>query len=302
MASVELRGLRKAFGGVIAVAGVDLAVRSGEFVALLGPSGCGKTTTLRLVAGFLPPDAGEIVVDGRALSAPERVVPPERRGMAMIFQSFAVWPHKTVRENVGYGLKFKGVDRGEAGRRVEAMLRTVRLDGFADRYPKQLSGGQQQRVALARALVIEPAILLLDEPLSNLDAKLREEMRVELREIQREVGITTVFVTHDQEEARVMSDRVAVMNRGLIEQIGTPAEIYERPATNFVAQFVGESNWFVGHVEESRAGVVVVKTEEGLIIRTRSDRAWRPGDRVQVAIRPEKIQVGESPHRPGTIA
>src|SRR3972149_26278 len=181
MASVELRGLRKAFGGVTAVAGVDLAVGSGEFVALLGPSGCGKTTTLRLVAGFLPPDAGEIVVGGQPLSAPGRVVPPERRGMAMIFQSFAVWPHKTVRDNVGYGLRFKGVDRAEAGGRVEAMLRTVRLEGFAARYPGELSGGQQQRVALARALVVEPAILLLDEPLSNLDANLREGRRVGIR-------------------------------------------------------------------------------------------------------------------------
>ncbi len=285
MASVELRGLRKAFGGVAAVAGVDLAVPSGEFVALLGPSGCGKTTTLRLVAGFLPPDEGEIVVEGRALSAPRRVVPPERRGMAMIFQSFAVWPHKTVRDNVGYGLKFKGVDRAEAARRVETMLRTVRLEGFAERYPGELSGGQQQRVALARALVVEPAILLLDEPLSNLDATLREEMRFEIRRLHEAFRITTLYVTHDQAEAMATADRIAVMHRGRIVQVGSPQEVYDRPASAFVAAFLGRTNLVSGVVE----GAEVFRTGQGVAVRTAPAPAGLVGKAGVVSLRPHHL-------------
>ncbi len=287
MASVELRGLGKAFGGVGAVAGVDLAVRSGEFVALLGPSGCGKTTTLRLVAGFLVPDEGQILVDGNVLSAPGRVVPPERRGMAMIFQSFAVWPHKTVRDNVAYGLKFKGVDRTESGRRVEAMLRTVHLEGLADRYPGELSGGQQQRVALARALVVEPGILLLDEPLSNLDATLREEMRFEIRRLHEAFRITTIYVTHDQAEAMATADRIAVMQRGRIVQVGSPQEVYDRPQAAFVAAFLGRTNLLQGMVE----GPEAFRTARGVLLRTApvaGDAAGRAGT---VCIRPHHLRV-----------
>ncbi len=287
MASVELRRLSKAFGGVGAVAGVDLAVRSGEFVALLGPSGCGKTTTLRLVAGFLAPDEGQILVDGNVLSAPGRVVPPERRGMAMIFQSFAVWPHKTVRDNVAYGLKFKGVDRAEAGRRVEAMLRTVHLEGLADRYPGELSGGQQQRVALARALVVEPGILLLDEPLSNLDATLREEMRFEIRRLHEAFRITTIYVTHDQAEAMATADRIAVMQWGRIVQVGSPQEVYDRPQAAFVAAFLGRTNLLQGTVE----GPEAFRTARGMLVRTArvaGDVAGRAG---KVCIRPHHLRV-----------
>ena len=295
MAGVELRGLRKAFGGVGAVAGVDLAVRSGEFVALLGPSGCGKTTTLRLVAGFLPPDGGEVLVDGRALSAPGRVVPPERRGMAMIFQSFAVWPHKTVRDNVGYGLKFKGVDRAEAGRRVEGMLRTVHLEGFADRYPGELSGGQQQRVALARALVVEPAILLLDEPLSNLDASLREEMRFEIRRLHEAFRITTIYVTHDQAEAMATADRIAVMHLGRIVQVGSPQEVYDRPQSPFVAAFLGRTNLVPGTVE----GVETFRTARGLLMRTAPAPAGLAGHAGVVCIRPHHLRLQAGAGAPG---
>ena len=287
MSSVELRGLRKAFGGVGAVAGVDLAVRGGEFVALLGPSGCGKTTTLRLVAGFLAPDEGEIVVDGRALSAPRRVVPPERRGMAMIFQSFAVWPHKTVRGNVAYGLKFKGVDRAEAGRRVEAMLRTVHLEGLADRYPGELSGGQQQRVALARALVVEPGILLLDEPLSNLDATLREEMRFEIRRLHEAFRITTIYVTHDQAEAMATADRIAVMHGGRIVQVGSPQEVYDRPQSAFVAAFLGRTNLMPGTVE----GPEAFRAARGLVLRTAPAPGALVGHAGMLSIRPHHLRV-----------
>ncbi|HYB71753.1 MAG TPA: ABC transporter ATP-binding protein [Candidatus Sulfotelmatobacter sp.] len=287
MATVELRGLRKAFGGVGAVAGVDLTVRGGEFVALLGPSGCGKTTTLRLVAGFLAPDGGEILVEGRALSAPGRVVPPERRGMAMIFQSFAVWPHKTVRDNVAYGLKFKGVDRAEAGRRVEAMLRTVRLEGFADRYPGELSGGQQQRVALARALVVEPAILLLDEPLSNLDASLREEMRFEIRRLHEAFRTTTVYVTHDQAEAMATADRIAVMHRGRIVQVGSPQEVYDRPRSAFVAGFLGRTNLVAGTVE----GPEAFRATRGLVVQTAPAPAALVGGTGSLSIRPHQVRL-----------
>jgi iron(III) transport system ATP-binding protein len=211
-------------------------------MALLGPSGCGKTTTLQLLAGFLAPDAGEIRVRGKLLSSPRSVVPPERRNMSLIFQSYAVWPHKTVRENVGFGLQVRKVPRAQIAERVARILETVRLGRLADRYPSELSGGQQQRVALARALVVEPQILLLDEPLSNLDANLREEMRFEVRRLHEATGITMVYVTHDQAEAMVIADRVAVMNHGRLEQVASPEEVYERPTTRFVASFIGRTN------------------------------------------------------------
>ena len=239
---IELKQLRKTYEGSVAVDSIDLEIREGEVMALLGPSGCGKTTTLQLLAGFLRPDAGEIVVAGRVMSSPRSVVPPERRNMSLIFQSYAVWPHKTVAENVAFGLEVRKVPRAEQRERVQTMLARVRLDGFADRYPGELSGGQQQRVALARALVVEPQILLLDEPLSNLDANLREEMRFEIRRLHDDTGITMVYVTHDQGEAMVTADRIAVMRLGRVEQVGSPREIYEEPRTGFVASFIGRTN------------------------------------------------------------
>ena len=242
MPGIAIRGLTKRFGDVGAVNDLHLEVRPGELVALLGPSGCGKTTTLRLVAGFLSPEAGEIRVGDRVLSSPGVVVPPERRRMAMIFQSYALWPHMTVAQNVAYGLRFAGVGRADRERRVDEMLRAVQLGGYGARYPGELSGGQQQRVAVARALVVEPEILLLDEPLSNLDASLREEMRFEIRRLHERFSITTLYVTHDQAEAMVISDRVAVLRDGRVAQVGPPAELFERPRTRFVAEFVGKTN------------------------------------------------------------
>jgi len=239
---IEIVGLRKTYGDAVAVDSIDLEVRDGEVMALLGPSGCGKTTTLQLLAGFLAPDEGEIRVGGRPLSSPRSVVPPERRNMSLIFQSYAVWPHKTVRENVAFGLHVRKLPRREITDRVARILETVRLGLLADRYPDELSGGQQQRVALARALVVEPEILLLDEPLSNLDANLREEMRFEIRRLHDATGITMVYVTHDQGEAMVIADRVAVMNHGRLEQVAPPEEVYERPTTKFVASFIGRTN------------------------------------------------------------
>ncbi|HWN90926.1 MAG TPA: ABC transporter ATP-binding protein, partial [Verrucomicrobiae bacterium] len=216
MPGVSIRGLHKRYGDVAAVDGLDLDVKPGELVALLGPSGCGKTTTLRVVAGFLSPDSGEVWVGDRCLSSPATVIPPERRRMGMIFQSYALWPHMTVAQNVAYGLRFNGVPRSELDGKVTEMLRVVQLAGYEQRYPGELSGGQQQRVAVARALVVEPEILLLDEPLSNLDANLREEMRFEIRRLHETFGITTLYVTHDQGEAMVISDRIAVLNAGKV--------------------------------------------------------------------------------------
>src|SRR5262245_8224088 len=242
MPGVTITGLHKSYGDVGAVVGLDLRVEPGELVALLGPSGCGKTTTLRLVAGFLKPEAGEIWVGDRCLSSPATVIPPERRRMAMIFQSYALWPHMTVEQNVAYGLRFAGASKADRERRVRDILQAVRLPGYGSRYPGELSGGQQQRVAVARALVVEPEILLLDEPLSNLDANLREEMRFEIRRLHEEFHITTLYVTHDQAEAMVISDRVAVLQHGRVVQIGTAEELFERPRTRFVADFIGRTN------------------------------------------------------------
>ena len=222
MSKLVLRGVEKRFGDTIAVGGVDLALEEGEFVSLLGPSGCGKTTTLRMIAGFIDPSAGTIEMDGKVLSTPAGSVPPERRQMSMIFQSYAVWPNMTVEQNVAFGLKLRRLPGEELRKRVAEMLDVVQMRHLAQRYPAELSGGQQQRVALARAIVIKPAVLLLDEPLSNLDANLREEMRFEIRRLHEEFRITTVYVTHDQSEAMVTSDRIAVMNQGRIEQVDDP--------------------------------------------------------------------------------
>jgi len=286
MPGVAIKALTKRYGDVAAVEGLSLDVQPGELVSLLGPSGCGKTTTLRLVAGFLQPEAGEIWVGERCLSSPTSVVPPERRRMAMIFQSYALWPHMTVAQNVAYGLRFKpGVSKVDRDRRVAEMLRIVQLAGFESRYPGELSGGQQQRVAVARALVVEPEILLLDEPLSNLDANLREEMRFEIRRLHESFGITTLYVTHDQAEAMVISDRVAVLHRGRVVQVGTAEDLFRRPRTRFVAEFIGRTNL-----------LDAVATEPGVAVRDslrlRLASAGAPaGTPVVVSIRPHEIEL-----------
>jgi iron(III) transport system ATP-binding protein len=246
VASVELRSLTKRYGELAVVNDVSLTIEHGRLVCLLGPSGCGKTTTLRLIAGFVEPSAGEIRVGDRVVSSPTRTMPPERRNMSMIFQSYALWPHMTVAENVAYGLELRKIDRATIKRKLAAILETTHLGALADRYPGELSGGQQQRVALARALIVEPETLLLDEPLSNLDANLREEMRFEVRRLHDEYRYTTVYVTHDQSEAMTTADVIAVMNAGKIEQAGSPEDIYDRPRSEFVARFIGSSNVIKG--------------------------------------------------------
>ncbi|TMI98844.1 MAG: ABC transporter ATP-binding protein [Alphaproteobacteria bacterium] len=247
MSKLLLRGIEKRYGEVAAVAGLDLELREGEFVSLLGPSGCGKTTTLRMIAGFIEPTAGTIEMNGQVLSSPSGALPPEKRQMSMIFQSYAVWPNMTVGENVAFGLELRKLPREDIRRRVGEILEVVHMGHLAARYPAELSGGQQQRVALARAIVIQPQVLLLDEPLSNLDANLREEMRFEIRRLHDEFRITTVYVTHDQAEAMVTSDRIAVMNLGRIEQVADPHTLYNRPKTRFVAGFIGRTNFIEGN-------------------------------------------------------
>jgi iron(III) transport system ATP-binding protein len=253
VSSVALRGLTKRFGSAVALDNISLEIAHGRLVCLLGPSGCGKTTALRLVAGFIEPTAGEITIGDRVVSSPRRTLPPERRNVSMVFQSYALWPHMTVFENVAYGLTLRKIDRDAIAKKVDAILATTKLSDLAARYPGELSGGQQQRVALARALIVEPETLLLDEPLSNLDANLREEMRFEVRRLHDEYRYTTVYVTHDQSEAMTTADLIAVMNHGRIEQLGTPEDIYERPRSEFVARFIGSSNVVTGKVlDDSR--------------------------------------------------
>ena len=282
-AVVELAGCSREYGGVCAVAGLDLVVYEGELLSLLGPSGCGKTTTLNLIAGFVLPTAGRVRIDGQDVT--DR--PAHQRGLGMVFQSYALFPHLSVFENVAFGLRERRTARGEIERRVRAALALVRLDTRAEHRPAQLSGGMQQRVALARALVYEPRVLLLDEPLAALDKKLREEMRSELREIQRAVGITTIFVTHDQAEALGLSDRIAVMHAGRVEQLGTPREIYERPATRFVAEFIGASTVLRGH----GAAADRVTLAGGETLRVLGLSGIRAGEAIELAIRPERIRL-----------
>ncbi len=297
MAGISIRGLSKSYGGdadLAAVADLSLDIDDGQFVTLLGPSGCGKTTTLRLIAGFIRPDAGTIVADGRLLSSCEQVVPPEERGMGMVFQNYAVWPHRTVFENVVFGLKLRRVAGTEARERVKRMLELVKLTGLEDRLPGQLSGGQQQRVALARSLVVEPKILLLDEPLSNLDAKLRERMRAELKQLQRRTGITFIYVTHDQSEALALSDQIAVIHGGRLQQLGTPQEVYARPASRVVADFMGLINLLPATVIGKESGRVRLQTATGWTTVAEMPATAVPGQRVEIAIRPENIRL--QPH------
>jgi len=293
--AVEVQGVTKRFVGptgrpgseVVAVDDVTLQICDGEFFSMLGPSGCGKTTTLRMIAGFEHPTAGEIYIHGK----PMGLTPPYQRTTNMVFQNYALFPHMTIARNVGFGLEMKKVPKPETDRRVREVLEMVRLPGFGPRRPNQLSGGQQQRIALARALVNRPEVLLLDEPLGALDLKLRKEMQLELKTLQQEVGITFVYVTHDQEEALTMSDRIAVMHQGKVLQVGTPTGIYERPTCRFVADFIGESNFLTGTVQEQRDDLATVLVDGKLPVVAPTDRALSPGDQVTVAVRPEKIRL-----------
>ena len=283
---IELVSVSKSFGAISVVKDLSLEIPQGEFVSILGPSGCGKTTTLNMIAGFNMPTSGDIRIRGRS----QVKVPPERRNLGLVFQNYALFPHMTVSENVGFGLRMRGVAKSEIATAVSAALSSVRLEGFGERYPKALSGGQQQRVALARAIAPRPSVLLLDEPLSNLDLKLREAMRVELKEIHDQLGMTFVYVTHDQEEAMAMSNRVVVMWQGEIAQQGEPGEIYRKPATRFVADFIGRSNILSVHRATAQAGFLEIAIGGGPLV-LRVTRSLSP-ERVQFCcIRPESIRL-----------
>jgi putative spermidine/putrescine transport system ATP-binding protein len=285
-AALRLAELTKIFGASRAVDRVSLSIEPGSMVALLGPSGCGKTTTLRMIAGLLQPNAGEIYLDGAPISR----VPVHRRNIGMLFQNYALFPHMTVAQNIAFGLETRGVARAAIEARVNGALELVQLHGYGERMPTQLSGGQQQRVALARAIVVEPALLLLDEPLGALDKSLRQSMQVELRALQRRLGITTVIVTHDQDEALTMSDRIVIMRDGQIEQVGRPEEVYLRPDTRFTASFLGASNFFRGAVTGRAEGLLTVAVPNGPTLSIRTSR--EVGREVTVALRPEAIAVG----------
>src|ERR1700688_5101954 len=296
LASVDLRGLTKRFGSLAVVDDVSLRIDHGQLVCLLGPSGCGKTTTLRLMAGFLEPSDGEIHVGDRLVSSQARTLPPEQRKMSMIFQSYALWPHMTVAENIVYGLRLRKIERGTIAKKLDVILKATKLEVLAQRYPGELSGGQQQRVALARALIVEPETLLLDEPLSNLDANLREEMRFEIRRLHDEYRYTTVYVTHDQSEAMTTADLIAVMNAGKIDELGTPEDIYDRPQSEFVARFIGASNVIKGKALDDSHVAFAGSTLQVVGAKLKS------GQQTPVAIRQRDIQLStRAPQSPENV-
>jgi len=298
MAFIEIQNLFKRFKNVVAVNHVQLEVNKGEMLTLLGPSGCGKTTTLRCIAGLEKPEEGDIVIDGKPMLS-KGFIHPSKRGIGMVFQNYAVWPHMKVFNNIVYGLKLQKISKKSIQERAQQVVGLVGLNGLEDRYPAQLSGGQQQRVALARALVSNPKVLLLDEPLSNLDAKLREKMRFEIKSLVRRMGITSVYVTHDQAEAMVISDRIAVMDSGNIVQIGTAQEIYKKPSNRFVADFIGTMNFMSGEVVEAiqDTNAVYVRTEfsEKMLCTTSDTTATTPGKKVYASIRPEDVEIFTEP-------
>lgn len=289
---LRLEQALKTFGNVTALDSVDLSVRNGELLTILGPSGSGKTTLLRLVAGFTEPDAGRILLQGRDIT----YLPPAKRDIGMVFQNYALFPHMTVAENVAFPLQMRKTDKLEIVRRVKWALGIVELGGYEERLPRQLSGGQQQRVAFARAIVFDPRILLLDEPFGALDRKLREQIQLEVRRLQQQLNLTSLFVTHDQEEALILSDRIAVMNRGRIEQLGTPHEIYEKPANRFVADFIGISNLFSGRVDGRDNNTVAIRGEDGKRFLVHSDTIPNADDEAVVLVRPERLQLLKKGH------
>lgn len=287
---LELKELRKSFDGTDVLNGISLSVREGEFVTLLGPSGCGKTTTLRIVAGLLAPDSGQVWLEGNDITT----LPPEKRGVNTVFQNYALFPHMNVEKNIAYGLKIRGDKSAARMARVSEMLRLVRLEGFERRMPSQLSGGQRQRVAIARAVVLNPKLLLLDEPLGALDLKLRQQMQLELKAIQRELGIAFIYITHDQEEALNMSDRIAIMNGGTFEQVGAPEDIYERPATRFAAEFIGQTNLIECDVRTAAPTGLTLEFD-GISVPARPTEGVRPGDRVALCLRTERVYYSDHP-------
>lgn len=293
---VDLINIVKNFGRIQAVKGISLQVNKGEFFFLVGPSGCGKTTTLRMLAGFDIPDAGDIRIQGKKVNR----IPPEKRNTGMVFQNWALFPHKNVFENIAFGLKMRKVSKRDIREKVERSLELIHLPGFGDRYPDQLSGGQKQRIALARALVIEPSVLLLDEPLSSLDAKIREQMRMEISSLLKRLNMTAIYVTHDQAEALAMADRIAVMDEGTIRQVGSPVEIYERPSEEFVAHFIGETNTVTGRVESLSETAASIRTDDGIVLTVCPGSGWKQGDLQKIFIRPEKITLSAQPATNGS--
>ncbi len=287
MSYVRLDKVTKRYREIYAARNISLAIEKGEFFCLVGPSGSGKTTMLRLIAGFVRPTAGRVYINGRRIDDQ----PPYKRDVGIVFQNYALFPHMSVRDNVAFGLRVRNLDRVAIDQRIEEMLDLVQLRGFEDRRPDELSGGQQQRVALVRALVTRPRVLLLDEPLGALDKKLRTQMQVELKQIQREVGITTIFVTHDQEEALSLSDRVGVIDKGVLVQLGSPTEVYERPTNHFVANFIGQSNFFKGEITDLGDEGVVVTTPSGAVLRGSARSGLSLGQQVTLAVRPEKVRL-----------
>ena len=286
MAKLEIKDVHKSFGKNHVVKGINLSIGDGEFLCLLGPSGCGKTTLLRMIAGLTETDEGQIIINGKDMTD----LPPDKRSNGMVFQNYALFPHMTVEQNIAYGLKRHRVPKDETKRRVQFGLEMVRMEGLGKRYPRELSGGQQQRVALARALVMNPDLLLLDEPLSNLDAKLRKEMRLEIRNIQKKLNVTTIFVTHDQEEALTMADTIAIMNGGVVEQLGSPLEMYEHPNTQFVASFIGGTNLIEGEVVTSEGNAVTVRCGKTML-RGLTNNTLTPGQKVITSQRPERLRL-----------